>query len=308
MFNTEYRTQVELLLDILGIMKWDSCFALKGGTSINFFYVDIPRLSVDIDLVYLPIKSRTEAFSQMIAEFQKYSALFNKLNMRAIRSNTSSSNTVGKIIVMRGPARVIIEPNIIVRGTVLEPRFKMLHPKVVQMFGKEVRVCCLNEKELYAGKLLAMLDRQHPRDIFDMMVYIEKGGLINELMDIFIIYLLQTDRPFHELLAPNFLNIDLAYENAFSGMTLEPISLKKLQETRELIVRQVQKNLTNIHFKFLGSVLEGSPSWSLVPFANLQTLSGIQWKLQNIAKMSSVKRTEQIKALESIANDKIASA
>ena len=300
MFKPAYHTQVELLLDILGIIKWDSCFALKGGTAINFFYADLPRLSVDIDLVYLPIKLRAEAFTQMISEFKKYVALFNSLKMQAIHSNVSASNPVGKIIVIRGPARVIIEPNIIVRGTILESYQRELKQTAVQMFGKDVVAKCLSEKELYAGKLLAMMDRQHPRDIFDMLVYLEKGGVIHELMDIFIAYLLQTNRPFHELLAPNFLDITLAYENAFAGMTFEPISLKKLLETREMIFENVKANFTDAHIKFLRSVLEEKPAWALLPFTNINKLPGIQWKMQNIAKMSLVKRNEQIKAIEKL--------
>ena len=297
MFAAEYRSRVDLLLDILGIIKWDSCFALKGGTAINFFYTDVPRLSVDIDLVYLPTKPRAEAFAQMIAEFKGYIEHLNRIGLQAIHSNTSSANPVGKVTVIRGQARVIIEPNIIVRGTVLECQLRELSLSVVKIFGKEVTVKCLSKKEIYAGKLLAMLDRQHPRDIFDMMIYRETGGTIAELLDVFIIYLLQTNRPFHELLSPNLLEIKSAYENAFAGMTTQPISLEKLQETRILIFDEVNNKLTSEHLIFLRSCLEGKPLWSLLPFENIATLPGIQWKMQNILQMSFAKKAEQIKAL-----------
>lgn len=55
-----YVSQVELLLKILPIINMQDCFALKGGTAINLFIRDMPRLSVDIDLTYLPIEPREQ--------------------------------------------------------------------------------------------------------------------------------------------------------------------------------------------------------------------------------------------------------
>ncbi len=60
MKNTIYYQRAELLLRVLPAIATESCFALKGGTAINFFIRDLPRLSVDIDLTYLPIESREQ--------------------------------------------------------------------------------------------------------------------------------------------------------------------------------------------------------------------------------------------------------
>jgi hypothetical protein len=54
-----YKYQVEILLDVLPFIQEDSRFSLKGGTAINLFYRSMPRLSVDIDLTYLPIEPTT---------------------------------------------------------------------------------------------------------------------------------------------------------------------------------------------------------------------------------------------------------
>lgn len=43
----------------------DSCFALKGGTAINLFVRNLPRLSVDIDLAYLPMNNRQQALDEI---------------------------------------------------------------------------------------------------------------------------------------------------------------------------------------------------------------------------------------------------
>ena len=63
----QYKDQVGLLLDILPIIAKKKCFALKGGTALNLFIWNMPRLSVDIDLVYLPINDRNDAFKDISA-------------------------------------------------------------------------------------------------------------------------------------------------------------------------------------------------------------------------------------------------
>ena len=66
-FQEVYKNQVALLLEVLPVLNDFKCFALKGGTAINLFIHDMPRLSVDIDLTYLPIESR-DIFLQNIQE------------------------------------------------------------------------------------------------------------------------------------------------------------------------------------------------------------------------------------------------
>jgi predicted nucleotidyltransferase component of viral defense system len=60
-----YFRQVELLVHILPLVGKYPCFALKGGTAINLFYRNVPRFSVDIDLVYVPIGERTQSLEEM---------------------------------------------------------------------------------------------------------------------------------------------------------------------------------------------------------------------------------------------------
>lgn len=64
MKNT-YKKQVDLLLDVLPFALEDDRFALKGGTAINLFHRDFPRLSVDIDLCYLPLEDRITTFKNI---------------------------------------------------------------------------------------------------------------------------------------------------------------------------------------------------------------------------------------------------
>jgi hypothetical protein len=57
----KYAPQVRLLLDVLPEVAKESCFSLHGGTAINLFVLNMPRLSVDIDLIYVPIQDRQES-------------------------------------------------------------------------------------------------------------------------------------------------------------------------------------------------------------------------------------------------------
>ena len=65
MFNQTYRNQAGLLLQVLPLIQEHDCFALKGGTAMNLFVQNLPRLSVDIDLAYLPLVPRSQALSEI---------------------------------------------------------------------------------------------------------------------------------------------------------------------------------------------------------------------------------------------------
>lgn len=64
MARDDCEAQVALLVRLLPHVAKENVFALKGGTAINLFYRDLPRLSVDIDLTYLPIKDRGESLAK----------------------------------------------------------------------------------------------------------------------------------------------------------------------------------------------------------------------------------------------------
>jgi len=65
MIDPKYRAQVELLLQTIPYVAKEEIFALKGGTAINLFIRSLPRLSVDIDLTYIPNNDRETALSEI---------------------------------------------------------------------------------------------------------------------------------------------------------------------------------------------------------------------------------------------------
>jgi|SRR5690606_23808280 len=73
--NSIYYKQVQLLVQVLPLLDSEKCFALKGGTAINLFFRELPRLSVDIDLLYLPSEGREESLKNIRAALTRLSIL-----------------------------------------------------------------------------------------------------------------------------------------------------------------------------------------------------------------------------------------
>jgi Nucleotidyl transferase AbiEii toxin, Type IV TA system len=69
--SEQYLRQVALLVRSIPLVATETCFALKGGTAINLFVRDMPRLSVDIDLTYLPVEDRATSLANIDAGMQR---------------------------------------------------------------------------------------------------------------------------------------------------------------------------------------------------------------------------------------------
>lgn len=100
MFEKKYLEQVQILLSVLPLINKHRVFAIKGGTAINFFIFNVPRLSVDIDLCYLPIESRENTFKKINALIRE---IAESIKMRfpeyTINLNKSGSANVYKLII-----------------------------------------------------------------------------------------------------------------------------------------------------------------------------------------------------------------
>ena len=202
-----YAAQVALLVRILPFVAAEEEFALKGGTAINLFYRDLPRLSVDIDLTYLPIKDRAES----LAETQVVSF-----------------------------------------------------------------------EDLYGGKLHAALDRQHPRDLYDVKLLYENEGLTDALFRTFLIYVASSLRPAHELLNPNFANLEQPFAQEFLGMTKETVSLDALINVRARLIDDIQSRLDDAAQAFLLSLQDATPDFDVIGLPQAACLPAVKWKLLNL--------------------------
>lgn len=297
--NSIYFKQVQLLVEVLPYLTMDKYFALKGGTAINLFVRDLPRLSVDIDLVYLPIEPRDESLKNIAKIFEDMANTIES-NMKQTKVHKlyqRGDNELSKLQVERKGVRIKIEASPVTRGTVREPVLMQNRQKVQDMFGF-VSTSVVHLDDLYAGKICAALDRQHPRDFYDVRGLLDNEGINDDLMDVFIIYLISGNQTISKLLNPNLIDISHAYNEQFVGMTTVPVDLSLLLKTRIELIELINKKLRPTHKDFLIGFKSGKPDWSLLPFKNIDQLPSIRWKELNLNKMDNKSREEALNKLK----------
>jgi len=299
--DSVYYRQAELLLRILPIINTEADFALKGGTAINFFVCDVPRLSVDIDLTYLPVNEREAALEGISKSLLSISGKIRKMfpDSRLTLQKIRSSNSLKGLIVRGGDATIKIEPNLILRGFIFAPQVRSLSKKAQDLFETAVTMKILSEAELYGGKICAALDRQHPRDLFDVKNLLDSGGFNEQTRKAFIVHLISHPRPIVELLNPSFIYIREIYEKDFKDMMLEKVEYEELVETRSRLIDLIMNSLKPEEKKFVLSVKSGEPEWNLLGLRGIENLPGVKWKILNIKNMPSKKHKEAFEKLRS---------
>jgi predicted nucleotidyltransferase component of viral defense system len=290
--NPAYLESVELLLDAMPAVFRRPHFALKGGTAINLFLLDMPRLSVDIDVVYtrhdLP---RTEALQDIANSLSQVAVDLERQGLSA-QLAPASDDLERKILVTRGRTRIKIEVNTVIRGTVMPVVSATLLPQAQAAFRRAVDVPMLAPAELYAGKLVAALDRQHPRDLFDVAQMLSGRGISDDLRRCFVVYLASSNRPPHELLPPRPKDIQSAFENEFQGMTNLEVRFDDLLATRTRLVETLPQLLPADSRRFLMSLIEGEPIWDALAIDHARELPALQWKLRNVLELRTRNRAK----------------
>jgi predicted nucleotidyltransferase component of viral defense system len=299
--SDQYRRQVSLLVQILPFVAEEKCFALKGGTAINLFIRDLPRLSVDIDLAYLPVHDRRESLVEIDASLKRIAEKIRN-GVPRIRVHTSElkgEGGINKLTVQTSNTQVKIEVTPVLRGCVYDPVELDVTAAVESEYGF-ARTQVVSFADLYAGKIVAALDRQHPRDLFDVRDLLANEGIDDELRTAFVIYLLSHGRPMHEVLNPSRRDLAQEYERGFDGMTTKPVSLQDLIETREQIIRTMTEDMPSDHKKLLVSFVSGDPDWSSFNIEGAQELPAVQWRGVNLNKLEKSRREELASQLSSV--------
>ena len=294
----QYNDQVALLLRCLPALRHTPKFALKGGTALNLFIENMPRLSVDIDLAYLPVVPHEAALKDIEIQLNTIAAHLSKTIPGVELQFTTQQSP--KLLVRFDQALVKIEVNPVIRGSVIPVVVKSLCTHAQTQYETYVEVQCLNDAELYAGKICAALDRQHPRDLFDLMLLEPFESISNELRQVFVVYLAAHSKPIAEMLAPRTKEIQQLFDQQFVSMTPEPVELAALHTIRERLFKWVSSALTTNERAFLLSIKRGEPDWQLLPYNHLEKWPAIQWKLRNIRNMAPAKHREAIARLEKV--------
>lgn len=281
--DLNYKNQVKLLIDVLPYVAMEECFALKGGTAINLFYNNLPRLSVDIDLTYIGFESRDIACANINNALKR---IADDLNAKGYIAIVQGNNIEKKIICSNQHAKIKIEPNYIIRGYIEKPKTLEVCENVEDEFGY-VQIQVVSKKELYGGKICAALDRQHPRDLFDIKELIERDGINEELVKGFIAMLLSHDKPLHETLNPNIKNQTEIFEKQFQGMTNKKFSYIEHEQTLNNLINIIKEKMLPYTQPLLNFVsLKGNLSDFKIN--NLEKLPAIKWKIKNLQKLQSM--------------------
>lgn len=299
MKDTVFFKQAELLLRVLPLIYKEEMFALKGGTAINFFVRDLPRLSVDIDLTYLPVNDRDSALNEIRNSLLLISeGIKRKIpGTEIIQKRIHGTDVVKGLVVNREGVTIKIEPNLVLRGSVYPPEIRQLSKKAQDLFELSLQSRTLSPYDLYAGKICAALDRQHPRDLFDVHLLLKSEGLKPEIRKAFIVYLVSHPRPMVEILSPQRKDIRAIFENEFKGMIAENITFEALEMTRNNLVAILLQELAPDERRFIVSVKQGQPRWDLLDLEGIKDLPAVKWKLLNIARMDPSKHQKAVRKL-----------
>jgi len=154
--------------------------------------------------------------------------------------------------------------------------------------------------QLYGGKICAALDRQHPRDLFDVRLLLDNEGFTDEIKRGFLFGLVSSNRPTHEMLNPHLLDQRTAFENQFEGMSSIEFSYDEYEATRLQLIETIQSSLNESDKAFLLSLNSLEPDWSIYDF---QVFPSVKWKLLNLEKFRQDKSEiyqQQIDALKGV--------
>ena len=295
-----YLDTARLLIQVAPLVFADGAFALKGGTAINLFMRNMPRLSVDLDLVFTDHRMPRDQALQRIDEALRQAAA--RLNARGFQTRTrgAAGGLETKLMVRRGSIEVKVEVNFVMRGTVHPVRNAALAPRARDLLMADVELPVASLEDVYGGKLVAAMDRQHPRDLFDVMQLFAYEGITPSIRRAFVVYLASHNRPVHEVLFPAERDIAQEYERTFQGMTADTVELADLLTVRKRMMDELPASLDPDERRFLLSLVDNKPDWPLLGIPHADELPGIRWKLNNLGQLQAAnpkKFREQREAL-----------
>lgn len=297
--NGQYKEQVKILLDVLPFVAEERQLALHGGTAINLFVRDMPRLSVDIDLTYIPVEDR-ETTLRNIKEILL--RLKQRIETSLVGHIAEARPDIGKLLVSSEKGTIKLEINLVGRGIFESTENMVLCDSAQEAFDAFVEIEMVPLAQLFGGKICAALDRQHPRDLFDVKYLLETEGLSTAIKNGFIYCLLGSERPIYELLNPHRLDQREALVNQFDGMTDVPFTYEDYESTKEKLIKEVQSSLTNADIDFLIGFKSLSPDWSIYPYEQYPSIRWKQLNLQKLKDRNPEKYDEQVNRLKNFLN------
>jgi predicted nucleotidyltransferase component of viral defense system len=283
--NATYIATARLLTEIAPVVFESGAFALKGGTAINLFLRDMPRLSVDLDLVFTDHRlPRADALAAINLALR---TARDRLVRQRFQVQTTSATEMGetKLLVQRDALSLKVEVNTVIRGSVRPVQMAALAAVASDTLMADLELPLLSAEDIYGGKLVAALDRQHPRDLFDVMELFAHGGITPTIRRAFVVYLASHNRTIHEVLFASPKDIRLSFEGSFVGMTAQPVSLDALTTTRQRLFQELPAALDAAEREFLRTLVRARPDWTLLDIPHVHELPAIRWRLHNLEQL-----------------------
>lgn len=267
------------------------------------FITSRDNFSVDIDLTYLPLDSRNDALRNIQESLGRIKSDIEK-NVPEVKIHAVPLNggTDVKLHCQVKGAQIKIEVNTITRGNVFPTKLMQVVDSVQDEFDKFAAINVVSMAELYGGKICAAVDRQHPRDVFDIKLLLEYEGFTDNIWDGFKIGLISHYKPIGELLSPVLKDQKSAFYNQFAGMTTVQFTYENYEGTRSKLIKTINDRLTENDKKFILSFETGEPEWELFPLPVLKDLPAIKWKLLNINKLKERNPKKHEQMVENLKN------
>jgi len=198
-----------------------------------------------------------------------------------------------KIQISKGGAVVKIEVNQGIRGLMNNLNELILCKKAQEDFDAFCSIQGVPLGQLYGGKICAALDRQHPRDLFDVHYMLENEGITNSINEGFLFTLLSSAKSMHDILFPNKIDQRATFENQFKGMTLKSFTYSDFELTRDRLLTSLHDSLTKEDREFIVAFKNATPNWDYLDF---KKFPAVQWKLENLLalKASNPKKHEKL--------------
>lgn len=237
------------------------------------------NLSVDIDLTYVPFEDRKTSLSNIVAALGRI-----KVNLEKILPGVQVTlkEKILKLQITTSKAQIKLEVNQINRGILDDLVELTLCDKAQEEFDAFCAISVVSLAQLYGGKICAALDRQHPRDLFDVKYLLENEGFTDDIKKGFLLYLLSSNRPLNEMLSPNLIDQQEVMVNQFDGMSSEPFTHEDFESIRTKLIDTIHQSLTAKDKEFLLSFGNLTPDWSIHDF---EPFPAVQWKLQNLGRL-----------------------
>ncbi|QFT93381.1 hypothetical protein FIU86_11065 [Roseovarius sp. THAF9] len=247
--------------------------------------------------MYLPMHARPDALAGIDAAMKRIAKNI-QTEIRGARVTPHiKDGTVLRLLVAADRTQVKIEVSPVLRGVVNEPSIQAVVVEVEDAFGfAETNV--VSFEDLYAGKLVAALDRQHPRDLFDVRDLFANEGLTDELRRTFLVYLLSHNRPMGEVLSGRVKDLADEYRDGFEGMTETAVPIEELVETQKRLIDELIGKMPAKHRTFLLGFERGEPDWALLGIPHASDLPAVRWRQQNLDGLAPEKRADLVSLLE----------